>query len=148
MTTETKPEKYFLCFGFDNFSPDDLEKFHVTLVYFGVMGNVALIDMINVVEVFLYQRIYTRYQQLTFNHVAMFGRDKNIRVLLPAPELKNNHVFHKQFQVLRDRTEKFMEKEDFPFNPHLTTDLKYFSGNIDKLYLCGRGYRVIKSWTL
>lgn len=145
---EPKPEKYFLCFGFENFSPKDLERFHVTLIYFGELSDQALDDMTEVVNEFFRQGCYYPEQRLIFANEEMFGRNKDIRVLTPTDLAVCNSIFKIQFQTLRDRTEKFQSRQDFPFNPHLTTDLAFFQGCINKLYLCGRGYKVYKEWKL
>jgi len=157
----TKPEKFFLCFGFENFSPLDLEKFHVTLIYLGAEEGITwpdsrkykwlVEDVIKTVDEFMLDKNRTLYGSfsMVFEEKEMFGRNKDIPVLLPSLETYPMNVQEWVFlKKLCDELQQFQFTGQFPFRPHLSTDLHFFSGTVGKLFLCGKGYKIYKEWDL
>lgn len=147
LVTEQKPDKYFLCFGFDNFSEADLRPFHVTFIYFGELLTCTESGIIKIVSHFLNNFRGYRTPRLHFVAEAFFGPNANIRVLLPVDsyELIN---FKSYLEPLRKELEKTSNYSGYPFNPHLTTDLNFYNGRINTLYLCKNKYEVIHAWDL
>lgn len=141
-------EKYFLCFGFPNFSASDLRRFHVTMIHFG-SGDADLQAIMREVDHFFDSDLTRPALRLPIEYTekALFGREKNIPVLLPS---KYTRSFLETYflKKLRDRLELYQTSPDFPFNPHLSAELDYFRSNISTLYLCGKSYRVLREWAL
>ncbi|MGC8068970.1 hypothetical protein, partial [Salmonella enterica] len=52
--------------------------------------------------------------------------------------------------ILRDEIsqETGLLENDYPFAPHLTTNLNRYEGEIDALYLCSKGYKIHETWGL
>ncbi len=143
-------DTYCLCFGFSNFSPKDLEKFHVTLIYFGELPLDEVSDVRAITEKFVSEdELYFIAGQLqTYLIEDKFGTNGDIRVLLPDPKSSTTKILIDDVNRLREQVEKYQKKKGFDFNPHLTTDLHSFSGRFDKLYLCASEYRIVESWSL
>jgi len=140
-----KPKKYFFCFGFKEFSLKDLDKFHVTLIYLGAEFGWNIEQAISKVDQYLSSTFTTRFE-IEFLEPQLFGRNKDIPVLLPTfPANITDELFHKE---LANELSCFQQGNQFPFNMHLSTDLAYFKGNVDCLYLCSQGYEVHKKWEL
>lgn len=146
-------EKLFLCFGFRHFTPANLREFHVTHLWLGAIGENDLAIVLTTIDNFFSEGldIWPMNREIVFSERAFFGPNKDIPVLLPVAfnmpaQLFLSKVFLKK---LREEIEtNIQSKPGFGFNPHLTTNLDWFRGTIDKLYLCGKGYRVIKEWEL
>jgi 2'-5' RNA ligase len=146
---QTRPDKYFICFGFQNFCQADLKPFHVTLIYFGALTDEKLKEVTNCVDQFLNEKdvFATPECTLAFYHTAMFGPNQDVRVLLPS-ETFNLEIFKNEWKELREKLEELTSYKGYPFNPHLTTDLHLYKGNIDSIYLCKNEYEVIEAWDL
>ena len=142
---DTSVEEFFLCFGFRGHT--DLRNFHVTLAYLGMPSSWNLNDVKKMVDHHFknFSHDISSFSVL-FNRPAMFGKDKNIRVLLVTEEDQE----FTDVLFLKDlwRDCKAFRNHDFPFNPHMTTELGSFMGVVDKLYLCGRSYKIYKEWSL
>jgi 2'-5' RNA ligase len=143
--------KYWLCFGFENHANRELEKFHVTMIYFGELETEAMADVID--EVDFYIRQISHYIEpffVKFNRSEMFGIDKTIPVLLPSHEHNPKGVEYNFMKRLRELLGRFIADgvHKFDFNPHLTTDMKYFEGKINRLCLCSNSYKIEKVWHL
>jgi 2'-5' RNA ligase len=142
---DTSVEEFFLCFGFRGHS--DLRNFHVTLSYLGKPSTWNINEVKKMVDHHLKNNGQDICSfSILFNRPAMFGFDNSIRVLLPSYEDKE----FTDVLFLKDlwRDCKAFRNHDFPFNPHMTTELGSFMGVVDKLYLCGRSYKVYKEWKL
>lgn len=148
-----KQPKYFLCYGFEDNT--DLKNYHVTLIYFGELQGLQLKVISQIVD--KYFDFIEEYNEncplgntikaptITFDKMTMFGKNKDIPVLLPKYENSAGFLL----PVLRKKLEGFKGGDSFPFNPHLTvsgTDLETFTGKIDRLCLCSNGYEVLQTW--
>lgn len=144
--SEVRPDKYFLAFGFrgKNQPHFTLKEYHITLAYFGAEGNAWLISDIEKVVDDFFKEWTTCPITISFEEVAMFGPNKNIRVLLPFEKYAKNYLL----PLLRGNLIPFLGGAIYPFNPHLTTNDEYFCGTVDKLYLCKNGYEILKEWSL
>lgn len=141
------PNKYFLCFGFKNFHIDDLDKFHVTLLYLGVNETWSVARLIEIINTYLSNKDNSFPSNISFDKTSKFGENNDVRVLIPSTKL--DILKSKLLNELREIiVNEFSLKTDYPFNPHLTTELKYFRGIIDTLYLCENKYHVIGEWKL
>jgi len=136
----------FLCFGFKGLE-DLLKQRHVTLIHFG-KGVVDVSAIEAVVDNFL--RSHTTggigYPSIHFRVPALFGRDKNIKVLLPTSYQTVEWIEAVFLKPLRDQLVPFLTGAQFGFNPHVTTTVDEFCGHPNFLYLCGPGYQVLRSW--
>lgn len=149
-TEAVKPDKYFLCFGFNNFCDADLKPFHVTLIYFGELTEEEIEDVEFLVGEFVSDDNFFMVgsHSFTFHKEAMFGTNNDIRVLLPTQDNHMTEILKNDVNELLSLVGKYRKHRDFPFNPHLTTDLKYFSGTFQTLYLCKNNYEVVEAWDL
>lgn len=139
----SKPEEFFICFGFEG-NEDKLREFHVTHTYFGAIDECKLSDINNIIDDFFLKNFH-QPSSVTFSNVRYFGADNSIRVLLP---FYNTKIFYFTFlEELSPLLEEFNASE-YPFSPHVTTNHNSVTGVINKLYLCGRSYRIIKEWAL
>lgn len=150
--------KYFLCFGFEGVPVEQLEKFHITLIYLGPINGVGwkskqpytwdLKFLNKIIEV--YTRTFKNpevFKFASFDEEAMFGRNNDIRVLLPNhTKFYVESCFHKTLFDIISASFSQTQESQFPFRPHLSTDLPHFQGRINKLYLCSQGYEVHKEW--
>lgn len=143
-------DKYFLCFGFENFAACNLKPFHVTLIYFGELTDEEVSQVTQLTTDFVTDDNfrYIAQQSIPFYHEAWFGKHNNIRVLLPDPTNHVTQILKNDVNDLLQKIKHFRKNHDFDFNPHLTTDLDYFSGRIDMLYLCKNNYEVVQEWAL
>jgi 2'-5' RNA ligase len=144
-----KPDKYFLCFGFDNFCEADLQPFHVTMIYFGELSSEKLEAVKKCLEDFFNtDPFFDPYSHsLAFWVEAWFGPNSDVRVLLPTDNI-NLGMFKAKWTPLREQLEKLVDYKGYPFNPHLTTPLSMFKGRINSLFLCKNNYQVIDGWDL
>jgi hypothetical protein len=145
----TRPDKYFICFGFENFCEADLKPFHVTMIYFGELPDYLLEAVRSCLINFFEQDPWfsAEFHTLTFWNVEMFGPNNDVRVLTPTDNV-HLAVFKSKWNDLRVKLEQITNYKGYPFNPHLTTELSSFKGRINQLYLCKNNYEVIDGWDL
>ena len=138
-----KSVKHFLAYGFEGI--EDLKNFHVTFIYYGEQSEVQHNFSKRLVDLYFNSNVTSKVL-MTFDQPKMFGPGKDIRVLTPI----NPQAFKHLLPGLRGQLEMYCNKNvhKYPFNPHVTTDLEFFTGTIDRLCLCDNNYNVIKTWRL
>ncbi len=148
MVVVMKNDKYFLAFTFKGIS--DFKKFHVTHTYFGELDCEQIEEVIEITENFLMHggtggKAIPGAFFIQFSFREYFGEEKNIPVLLPITTINYNFVL---LADLREKLKNYQGGIKYPFNPHLTTELEWFNGHIEKLYLFKNDYEIVTGWLL
>jgi 2'-5' RNA ligase len=128
----------YLAGGFKN--EENLENNHLTITYFGKRNKNEKNEIINIIENNLKK---TSPLSLNFNKEAMFGENKDVRVLLLDESLPD-FIHNLREKLMPYNASKFKNN----FNPHITTDLKEYSGTLNRLVLCESEYNIIKEYKL
>jgi 2'-5' RNA ligase len=119
---------------------ENLENNHLTITYFGKRTKNEKNEIINIIETNLKD---TKQLNLKFTTEAMFGENKDVRVLLLDESLPD-FIHNLREKLMPYNASKFKNN----FNPHVTTNLKEYYGTLDRLVLCESEYNIIKEYKL
>lgn len=131
-------ESSYVVFGFEGI--DDLEEAHVTLMYFGKIEDDVRDEVCALIDQYFEENEPEKFDS-EFIYPAMFGPDKDVKVLLP----EDNNIF---LEDLRELLTPYNGSEFKDYKPHLSTDLEEFKGTIDRIQMSVSEYREIKTWKL
>jgi len=137
---EAKSKPYFwTCFAFEKYDPNDL---HCTHKFLADLSNADAATVLNAIDEYF---TIVKFEPINavFDQVAMFGANKDVRVLKTKAPLVNFHL------ELREIIDPF-RKDDFPYSPHVTTAGAFASMKSIELplvkYCFMRGKEILHSW--
>lgn len=135
----TEPDQYYIIFGNHN---GDLEKNHVTLIYMGALKDEQVQEAMNICEEHFKEFNFKPFS-VKFIKEAMFGKDKDVRVLLPNEEDKAKFI-----PELREKLNHLNASQFKDFNPHLTNESdKEKEFHMNRVIFSKTGYIPLKEWT-
>lgn len=138
MSAENK--KYYLGLIFEREMGDGL---HCTHCYFGTLNQQNL-QAVQLITTRFFETWHIRLRKVRFDVRALFGPERDIRVLLTSDV--------EAFEPLRGLRHHFeasglMGKVDYPFRPHVTTELPLVDKPFHSYVLVESGV-IIKRWPI
>jgi hypothetical protein len=119
---------------------------HVTHKYFGALSTFEASDVEHRIDTHFARAHGYKPFPASFTKVAYYGPGEDIRVLVPLCSSSFFDGYLKgQYQTLRATINHF-RRDDYPFNPHVTTDSESVHGVLAG-YALIRGKEVIHRWT-
>lgn len=133
--------KYYLGL---TFTPDMSDGLHCTHCYFGTLNTADLLAVQEIVSLYFNVHGPVAMRRVAFTVPALFGPEKNIRVLL-TPDAN-------AFEPLRLIRQHFQNagligQGSYPFRPHVTCNLHSINKPFTH-YVLARDGEIIQSWPI
>jgi len=130
---------YWTCFGFHNFTPDQL---HCTHKYLGERSPEEAARIQSIIGAYFDNNTTDKFRVL-FSEIDWYGADKDTRVLRPAGA-QIEHMFHTELRKALDG----FEQDTFPFSPHVSTDRLDTVDQDFTRYCLMKGDEIVQEWVL